>query len=206
VQSLDLARAGVAFTPEGVTVNAYLQTSARHVFACGDVAGPYAFTHTADAQARVVVRNLLLPRLLWAKMDHRVVPWVTYTDPELAQVGLTEEGARQQGLPVDAHRVGFEELDRAILEREERGFLKVLTAPGKDRILGATVVGPHAGEVMHELVLAMKAGIGLGALSGTIHAYPTFSAAVQRAADAYRRKGLTPFAKRVTSWLYRVSR
>ena len=205
VQSLNLAEAGVAFTPKGVTVNQHLQTSARHIFACGDVAGPYAFTHTADYQARIVVRNILLPRLFWAKADYRVVPWVTYTDPEVAQVGLTEDEASKQGLRFDLHRLGLEDLDRAVVEREEHGFVKVLTA-GKGRILGATIVGPRAGEVIHELVLAMKAGVGLGTLSGTIHAYPTFSAAVQRVADAYRRKSLTPFAKRVTRWLLGLSR
>ncbi len=206
VDSLDLGKAGVAFTPKGITVDAHLETTAPGIFACGDVAGPFAFTHTADYQARIVVRNILAPWPFWAKADYRTVPWVTYTDPEVAQVGTTEAEAAKQRIPVDVHRLSFEDLDRAVLEREEHGFVKVVCARGKDAILGATVVGPHAGEVIHELVLAMKTGVGLSTLSGTIHAYPTFSAAVQRVGDIYARTRLTPFARKVTSRVYRIRR
>ncbi len=205
IEGLGLEAAGVDFDRRGVKVDASLTTSKRHIFACGDIAGPYQFTHTADYQARIVVRNILIP---WkkAKADYSWVPWVTYTDPEVAQVGLTEEAAKAKETPHSVYRFDWEDLDRAITDSEESGFIKVLTPPGKDTILGATVVGVHAGDILHELVVAAKHGVGLSKLSGTIHAYPTLSQCVQRVGDAYQKTRLTPRVAGLFRWLYRRRR
>jgi pyruvate/2-oxoglutarate dehydrogenase complex dihydrolipoamide dehydrogenase (E3) component len=205
IEGLGLEAAGVDFDRRGVKADASLTTSQPHIFACGDIVGPYQFTHTADYQARIVVRNILIP---WkkAKADYSWVPWVTYTDPEVAQVGLTEEEAKAKEIPHSVYRFDWGDLDRAITDSEETGFIKVLTPPGKDRILGATVVGAHAGDILHELVVAAKHGVGLSKLSGTIHAYPTFSQCVQRVGDAYQKTRLTPKVAGIFRWLYRRRR
>jgi pyruvate/2-oxoglutarate dehydrogenase complex dihydrolipoamide dehydrogenase (E3) component len=205
VESLGLEAAGVAYDKRGVTVDSTLTTSKPHIFACGDVAGPYAFTHVADYQARIVVRNILLPWLK-AKADYSWIPWVTYTDPEVAQVGLTEIEAKKENVRHDVLRFDWNDLDRAVTENETEGFIKVLTAKGGDRILGATIAGVHAGEVLHEVLVAAKHGIGLSKLSGTVHAYPTFSSSVQRVADSYQRTRLTPRVAALFRWLYRRRR
>lgn len=205
IEGLGLEAAGVDFDRKGVKADASLTTSKPHIFACGDIVGPYQFTHTADYQARIVVRNILFP---WkkAKADYSWVPWVTYTDPEVAQVGLTEQEAKAKDVPHSVYRFDWEDLDRAITDSEESGFIKVLTPPGKDRILGATIVGVHAGDILHELVVAAKHGVGLSRLSGTIHAYPTLSQSVQRVSDAYQRTRLTPRVAGIFRWLYRLRR
>lgn len=205
VDNLGLERAGVELDRRGIRVDATMTTSQSHIFACGDVAGPYQFTHTADYQARIVVRNILIP---WfkTKADYTWVPWVTYTDPEIAQCGLTEDEAKKNNVAHDVYRFDWDELDRAITDSETAGFTKVLTAAGKDTILGATVAGVHAGDVMHELLIAAKHGIGLSKLSGTIHAYPTLSSSVQRVADSFQKTKLTPTVAGVFRWLYRRSR
>jgi pyruvate/2-oxoglutarate dehydrogenase complex dihydrolipoamide dehydrogenase (E3) component len=205
VESLGLEAAGVKFGRRGVEVDDTLTTSQPHIFACGDVAGPYAFTHTADYQARIVIRNILIPWLK-ARASYRWIPWVTYTDPEVAHFGPTEEEARGKNLACDVHRYDWRELDRAVTDSEREGFVKVLTPRGKDAILGATVVGAHAGEVMHELLVAAKHGIGLSKLSGTVHAYPTYSSSVQRVADSFQKTRLTPRVARAFRWLYRWRR
>lgn len=208
VDDLGLDAAGVRHDPRrGIPVDAALRTNVRHIYAAGDVAGPYRFTHTADHQARIVVRNVLLPRPVpRAKADYRFVPWVTYVDPEIAHFGLSEADAAARGIPVAVHRNENADLDRAITESATRGFVKIVTRRGKDRILGATVAAPRAGEILHEILVAARHGVGLGALSATIHGYPTWAQAVQRAADAYQRTRLTPKARAVFSWLYRRRR
>jgi pyruvate/2-oxoglutarate dehydrogenase complex dihydrolipoamide dehydrogenase (E3) component len=204
---LDLKSAGVNVNQRGMCVNDYLQTSQRHIYAAGDVIGPFLFTHMADAQARVIVRNILVPfQFLRQKMDYSVVPWCTYTDPEVAHVGLGEKEAKQKNVEHDLFVVPLEDLDRAVVESEDAGFVKVLTARGSDKILGATMVGPHAGDLLHEFVLAMKSGIGLGTVASTIHAYPTFAELARKAGDKYNKTRLTPRAKKVFSWLYRRAR
>ena len=204
---LDLKSIGVAVNESGVRVNDYLQTSQRHIYAAGDVIGPFLFTHMADAQARVVVRNILVPfQFLRQKMDYSVVPWCTYTDPEVAHVGFGEKEAKQKNVEHDLFVVPLEDLDRAVVESEEAGFVKVLTARGSDKILGATMVGPHAGDLLHEFVLAMKTGIGLGTIASTIHAYPTFAELARKAGDKYNKTRLTPRAKKVFSWFYHRAR
>jgi pyruvate/2-oxoglutarate dehydrogenase complex dihydrolipoamide dehydrogenase (E3) component len=204
---LDLKSAGVAVNERGVCVNDYLQTSQRHVYAAGDVIGPFLFTHMADAQARVVVRNVLVPfQFLRQKVDYSVVPWCTYTDPEAAHVGLGEKEAKQKDVDYDLFVVPLEDLDRAVVESEDAGFAKVLTAKGSDKILGAIIVGPHAGDLLHEFVLAMKTGIGLGTVASTIHAYPTFAELARKAGDKYNKTRLTPRAKKIFTWLYERAR
>jgi pyruvate/2-oxoglutarate dehydrogenase complex dihydrolipoamide dehydrogenase (E3) component len=205
LEGLDLERAGVAYDEKGVKVNEHLQTTQPHIYAAGDVAGSYQFTHLADHHARTVVRNILLP---WfkAKADVSALPWCTYTSPEVARVGLNEDQAQRQGMAYDLWAEPLEDLDRAIVESEELGFAKVLTAKGNDRILGATIVSARAGDILHELVLAMKAGLGLKAISATIHAYPTFAEVTHKAADRYQRSRLTPTLRRLFSWLYRQRR
>ena len=164
VDNLGLEEAGVEFDRGGVKVDETLTTSQPHIFACGDVAGPYQFTHSADYQARIVVRNILIP---WfkTKADYTWMPWVTYTDPEVAHCGLTEDEAKKQNVAYDVFRFDWNDLDRAITDSETTGFIKVLTEAGKDKILGATVTGVHAGEVIHEVLVAAKHGIGLSKLS-----------------------------------------
>jgi len=205
IEGLGLERAGVAFSPLGVTVNAFLQTSRPNIYAAGDICGPYRFTHFAEYQARIVVRNILLSPLLGlgrARADTRVVPWTTFTEPEVARVGLNENEARQAGVPFDVHRFSYSDLDRAILENEDAGFVKVIAAKGRGTILGATIIGAGAGELIHELALAMREGIGLPTLSSLMHVYPTLSQAVQRTGDAFMRTRLTGRARAVFARLY----
>ena len=207
LQSLDLKSAGVEVSEGGLRVNDYLQTSRRHIYAVGDVIGPFLFTHMADAHARVVVRNILAPfQFLRQKMDYSVVPWCTYVDPEVAHVGLGEKEAQQKNIDYDLFVVPFEDVDRAVVESEEAGFAKILTAKGSDRILGATIVAPHAGDLLHEFVLAMKAGIGLGKIASTIHAYPTFAELARKAGEKYNRTRLTQRTKKIFTWLYARAR
>jgi pyruvate/2-oxoglutarate dehydrogenase complex dihydrolipoamide dehydrogenase (E3) component len=206
-RSLDLESVGVNVNERGVSVNGYLQTSQRHIYAVGDVIGPFLFTHMADAQARVIVRNIVVPfQFLRQKMDYSVVPWCTYVDPEIAHVGLGEKEARHKNVDYDLFVVPLEDVDRAVVESEDAGFAKILTAKGSDKILGATIVAPRAGDLLHEFVLAMKAGIGLGTIASTIHAYPTFAELARKAGDKYNKTRLTPRAKRIFTWLYRRAR
>jgi len=207
LQSLDLKSAGVDVNERGVRVNDYLQTSQRDIYAVGDVIGPFLFTHMADAQARVVVRNIVAPfQFLRQKMDYSVVPWCTYVDPEVAHVGLCEKEARQENVDYDLFVVPLQDVDRAVVESEDAGFAKILTRKGSDKILGATIIAPHAGDLLHEFVLAMKAGVGLGTIASTIHAYPTFAELARKAGDKFNKTRLTPRAKKIFSWLYARAR
>jgi pyruvate/2-oxoglutarate dehydrogenase complex dihydrolipoamide dehydrogenase (E3) component len=207
LRSLDLKSAGVDVDEKGVRVNEYLQTSQRHIYAVGDVTGPFLFTHMADAQARVVVRNIVVPfQFLQQKMDYSVVPWCTYTDPEVAHVGLGEKDAQQKNIEYDPFVVPLADIDRAVVESEDAGFAKILTARGSDKILGATIVAPHAGDLLHEFVLAMRTATGLGTIASTIHAYPTFAELARKAGDKYNKTRLTPRAKKIFTWLYKRAR
>ena len=207
IDKLNLDAAGVRFNKRGLIVNEYLQTSQPHIYAAGDIAGSFQFTHLADAHARVVVRNILMPlQLLRQKTETAVLPWVTYTDPEIAHVGFGEREAQKSSMAYDLFVVPLEEVDRAVVESEEIGFAKVLTAKDSDKILGVTIVGARAGDLIHEFVLAMKAGIGLGTIASAIHAYPTFAELARKAGDKYNRTRLTPRAKKVFTWLYKRAR
>jgi pyruvate/2-oxoglutarate dehydrogenase complex dihydrolipoamide dehydrogenase (E3) component len=204
LRSLDLKSVGIDTTERGVHVNDYLQTSQRHIYAVGDVIGPFLFTHMADAQGRVAVRNILVPfQFLRQKMDYSVVPWCTYVDPEVAHVGLGEKEAKGQNIDYDLFVVPLEDVDRAVVESEDAGFAKILTGKDSDKILGATIIAPHAGDLLHEFVLAMKARIGLGTIASTIHAYPTFAELARKAGDKYNKTRLTPRAKKIFTWLYK---
>ena len=207
IDKLNLDAAGVRFNKRGVIVNEYLQTSQLHIYAAGDIAGSFQFTHLADAHARVVVRNILMPlQLLRQKTETAVLPWVTYTDPEIAHVGFGEREAQKSNIAYDLFVVPLEEVDRAVVESEEIGFAKVLAAKDSDKILGVTIVGARAGDLIHEFVLAMKTGIGLGTVASTIHAYPTFAELARKVGDKYNRTRLTPRAKKVFTWLYKRAR
>ncbi len=207
IDKLNLDAAGVRFNKRGVIVNEYLQTSQLHIYAAGDIAGSFQFTHLADAHARVVVRNILMPlQLLRQKTKTAVLPWVTYTDPEIAHVGFGEREAQKSNIAYDLFVVPLEEVDRAVVESEEIGFAKVLAAKDSDKILGVTIVGARAGDLIHEFVLAMKTGIGLGTVASTIHAYPTFAELARKVGDKYNRTRLTPRAKKVFTWLYKRAR
>ncbi|HEX5055519.1 MAG TPA: FAD-dependent oxidoreductase [Gammaproteobacteria bacterium] len=183
-----LEQLGVEFNDNGtIKLNEYLQTRLPNIYACGDVAGPYQFTHTASHQAWYCVVNALFGSLRKFKVDYSVIPWATFTDPEVARAGLNETEARERHIPFETTRYDLSELDRAIADGEACGFIKVLTVPGKDRILGVTIVGAQAGELIAEYVLAMKHRIGLNQILGTIHIYPTLAEANKYAAGAWKK-------------------
>jgi pyruvate/2-oxoglutarate dehydrogenase complex dihydrolipoamide dehydrogenase (E3) component/uncharacterized membrane protein YdjX (TVP38/TMEM64 family) len=175
--------------PTGKTIetNEYLQTLYPNIYAAGDVAGPYQFTHVAAHQAWYAAVNALFGDFRLFKADYRVIPWATFIDPEVARVGLNEQEAKERGIAVEVTRYGIDDLDRAIADSEARGFVKVLTPPGKDTIVGVTIVGSHAADLLAEYVLAMKHGLGLNKMLGTIHTYPTLAEANKYAAGEWKR-------------------
>lgn len=201
VESLNLEAAGVKYDKrEGVEVNEYLQTTNPRIYACGDICLKYKFTHAADATARMVIQNALF--LGRKKLSALTIPWCTYTDPEIAHVGMYERDAREKGIPVDTFLRPLSDVDRAIADGEEEGFVKIHVKKGTGNILGATIVARHAGEMLNEITLAIVGGIGLGTLANVIHPYPTQAEAIKQAADAYNRTRLTPILKGVfTRWL-----
>jgi pyruvate/2-oxoglutarate dehydrogenase complex dihydrolipoamide dehydrogenase (E3) component/uncharacterized membrane protein YdjX (TVP38/TMEM64 family) len=174
-----------------VETNEYLETIYPNIFACGDVAGPYQFTHTAAHMAWYCAVNALFGRFKKFAVDYSVVPWATFTDPEVARVGLNEQEAKEKGIAHDVHVYGIDDLDRAIADGEAHGFVKVITPKGSDKILGATIVGEHAGDLLVEFVAAMKHGFGLEGILGTIHTYPTLGEANKFAAGVYKRSTAT---------------
>ena len=187
-EDLGLEAMGIELAAGGtIAVDDYLRTSLPTVFACGDVAGPYQFTHMASHQAWFATVNALFGFLRKFRVDYSVVPWATFTDPEVARVGLNEQDARDQGIDHDITRYDISDLDRALADGEAHGFIKVLTASGSDRILGVTIVGYHAAELLAEYVLAMKHGIGLNKILGTIHVYPTLSESNKFVAGEWRK-------------------
>jgi pyruvate/2-oxoglutarate dehydrogenase complex dihydrolipoamide dehydrogenase (E3) component len=202
VAGLGLEQVGVEFDAKlGVKVDARLRTTSRAIYAAGDVCMAYKFTHAADAAAKLVVRNALFP-FGRGRVADLVMPWCTYTDPEIAHVGLYESEARERGLDLETFTVPLERANRAVLDGESEGFARVHVRRGSDRILGATVVARHAGEMISELTLAMVAGVGLGRLASVIHPYPTQAEAIKATANAYLRTRLTPLVRRVLGlWL-----
>jgi pyruvate/2-oxoglutarate dehydrogenase complex dihydrolipoamide dehydrogenase (E3) component len=205
VTNMGLEALNVELNPQGtVAVNDYGRTNIPTIYACGDVAGPYQFTHMASHQAWFATVNALFGKFKKFKIDYSVVPWATFTDPEVARVGLNETDAKEQGIVVEVTRYDLAEHDRAIAEGETIGFVKVLTPPGKDKILGATIVGAHGGELIGEFVLAMKHGLGLGKIMGTIHIYPTMLEANKFAAANWRKarkpEGLLNWVEKYHNW------
>jgi len=192
--------------PVGKTIetNEYLQTIYPNILACGDVAGPYKFTHTASHQAWYAAVNGLFGMLKKFKADYSVIPWTTFIDPEIARVGLSEQEAREKKIAFEVTRYGIDDLDRAIADSADEGWVKVLTVPGKDTILGVTIVGSHAGELLAEYVLAMRHGLGLNKILGTIHTYPTLAEANKYAAGEWKRahqpKKLLEWVERFHAW------
>ena len=187
VEGLGLEKIGVKVGKRGVEVNSKLQTTVRNLYAAGDVIGHYLFTHVAAFQATQIVRNICFPGS--SAIDYSVVPWTTFCDPEVARCGLTEAEARDKHGAVDVFRVDLHDVDRAIAEGETKGFIKVIATRWQGKILGVHLVGPNAGEVIHEFVLAMNTGIPLRKLAGIIHVYPTFSSIVWRVAGKWLAEG-----------------
>ena len=191
-QGYGLEELGIGVTQaRTVATDEYLQTIYPNIFACGDVAGPFQFTHTAAHQAWYAAVNALFGTFRRFRTDYRVIPWTTFTEPEVARVGLNEQEAKEKKIPHTVTVYGLDDLDRAIADGEAHGFVKVLTAPGTDRILGVTIAGEHAGDLLAEYVLAMKHGLGLAKILGTIHTYPTLAEANKYAAGAWKRGTVT---------------
>lgn len=181
-----------------VEINAFQETNFPNIYACGDVSGPYQFTHTAAHQAWYASVNALFGSFKKFKTDYSIIPWATFTDPEVARVGLNEQEAKEQGIKYETSVYGIDDLDRAIADSEAHGFVKVLTVPNKDKILGVTIVGEHSGDLIAEFVLAMKYNLGLNKLLGTIHIYPTMAEANKYAAGIWK-KNHQP--KKLLAWL-----
>jgi pyruvate/2-oxoglutarate dehydrogenase complex dihydrolipoamide dehydrogenase (E3) component/uncharacterized membrane protein YdjX (TVP38/TMEM64 family) len=186
-----------------IEVNEYLQTNVPTIYACGDVTGPYQFTHVAAHQGWYTSVNSLFSLIKRFKVDYSVIPWATFTEPEIARVGLNETDATEQGVAYEVTRYGIDDLDRAIADSEAHGFVKVLTVPGKDRILGVTIVGEHAGDLIAEYVLAMRHGLGLNKILGTIHIYPTLAEANKYAAGEWKRAHVP---ERLLGWVAKFHR
>jgi len=201
VEGMNLEAAGVQYdTATGVLVNDFLQTTNARIYAAGDVCLKHKFTHTADASARIVVQNALF--LGRKRLTALTIPWCTYTDPEIAHVGLYVREAREKAIPVKTFTILMHDVDRAVTDGEDEGFVKIHLREGTDRILGATVVARHAGEMINGLSLAISSEIGLRALARVIHTYPTQAEAIKMAADAYNRTRLTPTLKSLSRrWL-----
>lgn len=201
VEGLNLEAAGVAFDPKkGVKVNDRLRTTNPHIYAAGDICFPYKFTHTADALARMLIANALF--MGRQKTTALTIPWCTFTDPEIAHVGMYESDAKEKAMGVTTLTVPLSDIDRAVLDGEAEGFARVHLRKGSDKILGATIVARHAGEMINEFSLAIANGLGLSAIGRTIHPYPTQAEVIKRLADANNRMRLTPLVKKVLGgWL-----
>ena len=205
VRGFGLEELGVEIAKNGtIQSDDFLRTNYPNIYVCGDVAGPYQFTHVASHQAWYASVNALFSPFKEFRADYRVIPWATFTDPEVARVGLNELEAKEQEIPYEVSSYGIDDLDRAIADGENYGVVKVLTQPGKDKILGATIVGPHAGDLMAEYVLAMKHNIGLNKILGTIHTYPTLAEANKFAAGVWKKahapEGLLALVEKFHAW------
>lgn len=204
VDVLGLDAAGVEFDKAGIKVNDFLQTSNRRIYGAGDVCSRFRFTHAADAMARIVIQNALF--FGRKRVSALTIPWCTYTDPEVAHVGIYPHEAEERDIALDTFHVQLSSVDRGLLDGDRDGFLKIHTRRGTDKILGATLVARHAGEIISEITLAMKVGAGLKAVSSVIHPYPTQSEIIKKAADSYIRSRLTPRVKRLFETLLRWRR
>lgn len=203
IEGLGLDAAGIESDPrEGVLADDKLRTSNRHVYAAGDICSRYKFTHMADAMARIVIGNaLFFGRSRASRLN---VPWCTYSDPELAHVGLSEQAAAERGIAIDTYRTELSSVDRAVLDSQSEGFVKLHCNRGTDKLVGATIVAAQAGELISEVTTAMTAGLGMRSIAATIHPYPTQAEAIRKAADAYQRTRLTPGVRRLLRALLRL--
>ncbi|MEX0830294.1 MAG: mercuric reductase [Nitrospirales bacterium] len=206
-EGLGLEEIGVNFDGKGVTVNHRLQTTNPNIFAAGDICSSFKFTHTADAQAQIVIQNALFPHpfgLGYASTENLIIPWATYTQPEIAHVGIYEKDAKDKGIEIDTFTFHLNEVDRAILDGEDEGFARVHVKKGTDTILGATIVASHAGDLISEFTLAVKGGLGLNTIASTIHPYPTQAEVIKKTANAWRKTTLTEwkkqFLRKLFSW------
>jgi len=200
VEGLGLETVGVEYDKSGVKVNDRLQTTNPRIYAAGDICSRYKFTHAADAMAQIVIQNALFPHPLglgYAGTDSLIIPWCTYTQPEIAHVGMYEADAKAKGLEVETHTYQLDEVDRAILDGEDDGFARVHVQKGTDKILGATIVAAHAGEMISEFTVLMRGGLGLKTLVGTIHPYPTQTEVIKKVANAWRKAHFTEGQKNV---------
>lgn len=200
IEGLNLTAASIKYNERGISVNDFLQTSNPNVYSAGDVCSEYQYTHIADATARIVVQNALF--LGRKKFSDLIIPWCTYTDPEIAHIGIYVRDARATGIPIKSYTIPMHQVDRAIADGEELGFVKIHVREGTDKILGATIVARHAGEMINEVSLAMVAGLGLSDIEKVIHSYPTQVDGVKKAADAYKKTKLTPIIRKLSRhWL-----
>lgn len=200
IENLNLEAAGIESNEKGLVVDDCLQTTNPNVFGAGDVAMKYQFTHMADAAGRIVLRNALF--FGRQKLSDLIVPWVTYTDPEVAHVGMYQEDAAEKGIEVETFTTYLNEIDRGQADGVKNGFVKILIKKGSDKILGATIVGPHAGEMISEVTTAMVAGAGLKKMTEVIHPYPTQAEAIRKTADAYNRTRMTPLVEKLfNKWM-----
>lgn len=208
VEGLNLEAVGVEYDQKlGVKVNDYLQTTNSNIYAAGDICMNWKFTHAADAAARIVIKNTLFSPfgLGRSQLSSLVMPWVTYTDPEIAHVGMYADEAKKLGIEIETIKIDFNNVDRAIADSQEAGFLKIHHKKGSDEIIGATIVASHAGEMISEITTAIVNKIGLSELSSVIHPYPTQAEAIKKAADAYRRTLLTPKTKKLLKFITKLS-
>lgn len=208
VQGLNLEAVGVEYDERrGIKVNDYLQTTNPKIYAAGDICMDWKFTHAADAAARIVIKNTLFSPFGLGRyqLSDLVMPWVTYTDPEIAHTGMYAEVAQAKGIDINTIKIDFSHVDRAIADGETEGFIKVIHKKGSDQILGATIVARHAGEMISEVTTAIVNKVGLSQLSSVIHPYPTQAECIKKAADAYRRTLLTPTSKKFLGLLTKIS-
>ncbi len=210
VEGIGLEVAGVDYDKNGITVNARLQTSNPNIFAAGDVCSRYKFTHAADAMAQIVIQNALFPHpfgLGYTNVDALVMPWCTFTEPEIAHVGMYEKEAKEKGIDVETYTYKLDEVDRAILDGEDEGFARVHIEKGTDTILGATIVASHAGDMISEFSVAMKAGGGAKTIAATIHPYPTQAEVNKKVVNLWRKAHFTQRTKdlliKLFAWMRR---
>jgi pyruvate/2-oxoglutarate dehydrogenase complex dihydrolipoamide dehydrogenase (E3) component len=204
VDGLGLDAVGVEYDKTGIKVSDRLQTTNPRIYAAGDICSRYKFTHAADAMAQILIQNALFPHpfgLAYASVDSLIMPWCTFTEPEIAHVGMYAADAKAKGIEVDTFTFKLDEVDRAILDGEDEGFARVHVKKGTDQLLGATIVAAHAGDMISEFSVLMKAGLGLKTITGTIHPYPTQAEVVKKVANAWRKTTFTPRAKSIlTKW------
>jgi pyruvate/2-oxoglutarate dehydrogenase complex dihydrolipoamide dehydrogenase (E3) component len=209
VEGIGLEAVGVEYDKNGVKVNAQLQTTNPRIFAAGDICSRYKFTHAADAMAQIVIQNALFPHPFgfgYANVESLIMPWCTFTEPEVAHVGMYEKDAREKGIEVETYTYKLDEVDRAILDGKAEGFARVHIQKSSDKILGATIVAAHAGDLINEFTLAIKADLGLKTLASTIHPYPTQAEVVKKVANAWRKTTFTSRQKSILSKWYAWTR